>query len=289
MTIRVDIVGGGISGLSTAISLKEHNQSLKVVVHEKYKKIGYNHEGRRCGEAHSIEKEWDKWRPDRESIFNNITRAEIVIGERKRVFHRDPGTAFILNRQEFIHQLGELAKQQGVIILTGDRITNVHDLEGDYIVDASGCPSVVKRVLNIGGGIKGITYQQTLENANCFRSDTIRIFYTGYFGYYRVFPRDPRKKEVNVGIGFSGTFNYNLKEMLERFKEHHNNRRRCNVCLWRVNTFRYPKAASIQTYFIRRRCQERSHLLDKGSTERFSVGISREDVSQMDILTNILV
>ena len=37
--IQVDIVGGSISGLSTAISLKQHNKSIDVIVHEKYKKI----------------------------------------------------------------------------------------------------------------------------------------------------------------------------------------------------------------------------------------------------------
>jgi flavin-dependent dehydrogenase len=55
--IKVDIVGGSIAGLSSALSIKENNESIDVVVHEKNKKIGYNHEGRKCGEAHSIEKE----------------------------------------------------------------------------------------------------------------------------------------------------------------------------------------------------------------------------------------
>jgi protoporphyrinogen oxidase len=35
---KVDIVGGGIAGLSTAISIKENNKSIDVTVHEKYKK-----------------------------------------------------------------------------------------------------------------------------------------------------------------------------------------------------------------------------------------------------------
>ena len=67
--IQVDIVGGSISGLSAAISLKQHDKSIDVIVHEKYKKIGYNHEGRRCGEAHSIESEWKKWKPIGKSVF----------------------------------------------------------------------------------------------------------------------------------------------------------------------------------------------------------------------------
>ena len=69
ITIKIDIVGGGISGLSTAISIKKRNKSIKVVVHEKYKIIGYNNEGRRCGEAHSVTDEWAKWIPKGKSIF----------------------------------------------------------------------------------------------------------------------------------------------------------------------------------------------------------------------------
>jgi protoporphyrinogen oxidase len=37
VSIKVDIVGADLSGLSTAISLKEHDKSIIVVVHEKYK------------------------------------------------------------------------------------------------------------------------------------------------------------------------------------------------------------------------------------------------------------
>jgi hypothetical protein len=55
VAMKVDIVGGSIGGLSTAISLKEHNQSITVVVHEKYKTIGFNPEGRRCGEAYRLQ------------------------------------------------------------------------------------------------------------------------------------------------------------------------------------------------------------------------------------------
>ena len=34
MQIKIDIVGGRIAGMSTAIALKENNPSLNVVVHE---------------------------------------------------------------------------------------------------------------------------------------------------------------------------------------------------------------------------------------------------------------
>jgi len=192
---------------------------MTVTVHEKYKKIGYNHEGRRCGEAHSVESEWKRWRPEKKSYFNEITKGEAIIGSKKRVYHVEPGVGYTLNRPEFICQLARKAEKLGVIIQTDDKIKTINDLDGKFIVDASGCPSTVKRELGINRGIKGVTYQQTLEDSNYFISDTLKVIYMGNFGYYWIFPRDPKKKEINLGIGFFGNFGYNLKNMLEEFKE----------------------------------------------------------------------
>jgi len=201
---KVDIIGGSLGGLSTAISIKEQNKSIDVIVHEKHKKIGYNHEGRRCGEAYSIEKEWNRWTPRKKSYYDEIRRGIIYIGEKKQEYTIKSGIAYILNRQEFISQLGKQAIELGDII------------------DASGCPSTIKRELNLNKGLKGVTYQQTIENSNYFISDTIKIYYIGVFGYYWIFPRDPKKKEVNVGIGVVKDFGYNLKNLLEEFKRKQN-------------------------------------------------------------------
>jgi flavin-dependent dehydrogenase len=218
--IKVDIVGGSLSGLSTAISLKQHNKTVDVIVHEKYKTIGYNHEGRRCGEAHSVEGEWAKWKPVGKSIFNNITKVETIVGNKHYSFSRKPGIYFMLNRQEFICQLAREAEKLGVIIRAGDMIKSVDDLDGDYIVDASGCPSTIKRELELNRGIKGITYQQTLEDCNAFVSNTMKVIFTDYSaGYFWIFPRNPEKKEINLGVGVVIDTNYQLKETLEKFKE----------------------------------------------------------------------
>jgi flavin-dependent dehydrogenase len=219
---KVDIIGGSLGGLSTAISIKEKNKSIDVVVHEKHKKIGYNHEGRRCGEAHSISKEWSRWFPEKNSYYNEIKTGVVYVGEKKYEYTRKPGTAYVLNRQEFICQLARKAEKLGAIIQTNDKIKSKDDLDSDYIVDASGCPSTIKRELNLNKGVKGVTYQHTIEDSNCFISDTIKIYYTGKFGYYWIFPRNPQKKEVNVGIGFAKDFGYNLKNLLEEFKEKQN-------------------------------------------------------------------
>jgi len=217
--MQVDIVGGSISGMSTAISIKEHNPSIDVVVHEKYKTIGYNHEGRRCGEAHTVENEWSQWKPEPKSIFDEITQGSVRIGKHYLTAKKPPGVAFILNRQEFICQLARDAEKHNVHISTGDHIKSVRDLDGTYIVDASGCPSSIKRELGFGTGHVGVTYQQTLRDANCFRGDFIQLVFMENLGYYWVFPRDPAKREMNVGVGTLGTIGADLRELLEAFKE----------------------------------------------------------------------
>ena len=219
ITIKVDIVGGSLSGLSAAISLKENNKDISVFVHEKYKEIGYNHEGRRCGEAHSVEGIWKKWKPVGKSIFNDIKAVETIVGDKKYILQKPLGTFYMLNRQEFICQLARDAEKLGAEIISDDKIKSVDDLDGEYIIDASGCPSSIKRELGFNKGIKGITYQQTLEDSNKFFPDVIKVFFTEAVGYYWLFPRDPEKKEVNLGIGVVGKYNCNLKEMLETFKE----------------------------------------------------------------------
>ena len=220
--IKVDIVGGSLSGLSTAISLKEHDRTITVLVHEKYKNIGYNPEGRRCGEAYRIESLWNKWQPREGVIFNEIKNFEEIIGDRSNRATLEPGTYMILNRQAFIRQLADTAEDLGVEILTDDKIKSVNDLDGNYIIDASGCPSSIKRELGLNKGIKAITYQQTLENSNYYRSDTVKIIFMGITGFYWIFPRNPEKKEINIGLGTISGIDCNLKEILESFKHEQN-------------------------------------------------------------------
>jgi len=163
---------------------------------------------------------WKKWKPEGKSIFNNITKIETLVGKKYYSLSRKPDIFFMLNRQEFICQLARDAEKLGVIIKTDDMIKSVDELDGDYIVDASGCPSTIKRELGFNKGIKGITYQQTLEDCNWFVPHLIRTYITDYSaGYFWVFPRNPEKKEVNLGIGFIIDTCYNLKETLENFKQ----------------------------------------------------------------------
>lgn len=220
--IKVDIIGGGISGLSTAISIKENNKNIDVFVHEKNKKIGYNREGRKCGEAHSVEKEWSKWVPEKKSYFNIITKGEIIVGEKKHVYSREADKGYMLNRQEFICQLERKAIKLGVKISTNDKIKNISKLDGDIIVDASGCPSFVKKELGLKKGLVGIGYQQTIENSNCFIPNKLKIIYFGNIGYYWIFPRNPKTKEINVGVGVIDNCHFDLKGMLEKFKKTYN-------------------------------------------------------------------
>jgi flavin-dependent dehydrogenase len=78
---------------------------------------------------------------------------------------------------------------------------------------------MVKRELHLKSGFIGRTYQETIEDANCFCGDTIRILFSQYGGYFWVFPRDPEKNESNIGVGMYGDLNYDLREMLRMFKK----------------------------------------------------------------------
>ncbi len=216
---KVDIIGGGISGLAAAIAIKKLNKKIDVNIYEKHKKIGYNPEGRRCGEAHSIEGKWKKWKPNKKSIFNEIYKVETIVGKKTYTLKRKKGTSCILNRQEFISNLGKKAEKLGAYIQTDNKIKTIKELDAKYIIDASGCPSFVKKELKINHGITGKTYQQTIENSNFFIKDTVKIFITEKTGYYWIFPRNPDKKEINLGVGIVGKKQANLKKILNEFKE----------------------------------------------------------------------
>ena len=220
--IKVDILGCGISGLSTAISLKEYDKKLNVVIHEKNKEIGYNKEGRRCGEVFIPRKDLRDWSPKGDSFYNEIRYQELIIGKNKYIFPLSPGSFYVLNKPEFICQLARKAKRLGIKIQTHEKIRSVSDLKGDFIVDASGCPSTIRKELNFDIGNHTYGYQQTIEDCNVFKTDRIKEIFTGDIGYYWIFPRNPEKNEVNIGLGIFGSRIPNLKKILEKFKSEKN-------------------------------------------------------------------
>jgi flavin-dependent dehydrogenase len=57
-----------------------------------------------------------------------------------------------------------------------------------------------------------------LEDCNRFISDTVFFIFTADFGYFWIFPRNPEKREVNIGFGLIGEVRSNLKNVLEGFK-----------------------------------------------------------------------
>jgi flavin-dependent dehydrogenase len=220
--MKVDIIGGGLGGLAAAISLKKHNSLIEVNIHEKHKQIGFNTDARKCGEAHSIEKDWLKWKPSNDSIATEILHAETIMGNKTIRINRKPGTAWILDRPKFISNLGNQAEKLGVNIFLNDKIKSIEDTNADYIIDASGCPSIIKRKLGLNKGIKALGYQQTLHDCNCYIKDTIKIIFHSDYGYIWIFPRRPKYEEVNIGIGYHGKNKLNLKKIIEEFKEENN-------------------------------------------------------------------
>ena len=160
----------------------------------------------------------------KKSYFNIIKKAIVKTDNKTYKFENEiTKNAYILNRPEFIFQLSKLAEKLGVNIITNKKIKDKNQLNADYIIDASGCPSIFKNLYRLNRGIKGIGYQQTIANSNLFINDTIKIWYVGEIGYYWIFPRNPEKKEINVGFGLYNiekirNEKINVKEKLENFK-----------------------------------------------------------------------
>ena len=96
-----------------------------MIIHEKYDKIGYNPDGRRCGEAHDVIGEWKKWMPSSNSIFNKITNAEVYSGNKKVVKNVKEGIGYIINRPEFLVELADRATKLGAIIKTNHKINSI--------------------------------------------------------------------------------------------------------------------------------------------------------------------
>ena len=216
--MQVDIIGGGVAGLSTAISLKKLDKHISVSLYERHPNIAYNHDGRRCGEAFFSEIN-NQWIPEGKSVFNSIHQVDINIGDKTyyETFPPSNSPTFMLNKPAFINQLAKIAKQYDVNIQTNKRISKVNQLSAEVIVDASGCPSIIKKSLGLDQGLKGLTYQETLTNCNFFHRHRIMIYYFGKVGYYWIFPRNHENKEVNIGVGLLETRKVSLPKLLHSF------------------------------------------------------------------------
>jgi len=217
----VHIIGGGLSGLATALSIKQHDKTIDVIIYEKHKQIGFNTDGRQCGEAHHIDKEWIKWKPSEKAIATEIHHGEAIVGKNRYCYSAKPGTAWILDRPQFISELAEQVKLENVEIQCNKKIKEISPSDADYIVDASGFPSIIKKQYGLLNKIKSISYQQTLINSNSYYPHTIKAYFDQRIGYYWIFPRREKIKEVNIGIGISNSIHENLKYLLEAFKEKH--------------------------------------------------------------------
>ena len=192
-----------------------------MTVHEKHRTIGYNPEGRRCAEGYVWYPDLPEWGPPSDCVFTVIKHQELVIGTTSHHPPIDPRllATVIINKQRFIAHLGQLAQGLGVDVQSLDAVTSVSDLDGDYIVDASGCPSLIRKNLGLHAGRAAKSYQQTLEHANVFAADTVRFYFKSSLGYFWIFPRDTTKREINLGIGVLDSSYGGPKELLSAFKQ----------------------------------------------------------------------
>lgn len=220
--VQLDIIGGGLSGLATAIAAKKTNPKLSVIVHEKHGDIGFNSDARKCGEAHAIESFSLQWTPSKNEIGSEIHCVQSDIGRKRYTYHRKENTAWILNRPAFIANLGRTAEKHNVVLQTNDMVKDVDSLSGDYIVDASGCPSIIRKKLHLPLRFVGFGYQETLKDCSAFNEHTMKMIFNTLGGYYWIFPRNKDRREVNVGVGLYEKKSLNYKDILAKFKRDFN-------------------------------------------------------------------
>lgn len=196
--MKIHIAGAGIAGLASAYHLSKAGHD--VTVYEKFEEIGDNPRGICCGEAHTLREE-DGILPPNNTITKHHLSLELRYAKRLHRLIRTHWETVMLDRPKFLKYLLHLAEKEGAEIATNSDTTppelSTKLLKADYIIDATGCPSVLKRT-NFTNLFFG--YQQTIENTNIYPTN-LNINFLDTLGYIWLFPKHDRTRTVNVGVG----------------------------------------------------------------------------------------
>lgn len=148
---------------------------------------------------------------------------ELIIGAKNTYrFNVESLYIWMTDRKKWQVELAKDARNQGVIIkedcpISYKELRKLKD-QFDYIIDASGVPSVTSRAYNFAGFYKqhsGKTVQYVMEGDFSHLKDCFKVgILPGLWGYYWIFPKGKTcgdKELANVGIGYFGNEHCNLK------------------------------------------------------------------------------
>lgn len=237
----VIVVGGGCAGLWAGIA-SARNKARTLVV-ERCSRIG---EKIVCAEGAGYPGLKQFIEPQAEWISAGIERAVLVNPEGRSVGIRQQGAGCVLDKGAFLSGLSEMAREDGVVILTSSGAGTVRSLDdGGFEIEIAGggamkrmtCGAVVgadgieSRVGRRMGIVDGLRPSDVFSCAQ-YRVDGIEVnpdtveFHFGKDvspgGYAWVFPKGESSANVGVGITYETKAGPAAIEYLEAFK-----RKRC--------------------------------------------------------------
>jgi digeranylgeranylglycerophospholipid reductase len=203
----IAIIGGGPGGLSAAIRAAE--LGLRVVLYEK-RQIGC---GIKCAEGF-IDTLGILGKPESGVLFK-VEKVNFWANKEHLIHFGDDYGIWMIDRGIWQRSLAKRAHDLGVSVkedylIDKSRLQEMHDTH-NYIIDASGAPSVTSRMYGfVSTYLKNATIlaQYSVEGDFSFLGkNTIKVvFEPHYFGYYYIFPKG--QNIANVGVG---RFNLNKK------------------------------------------------------------------------------
>lgn len=215
---KVLVVGGGPGGLFAATQSAE--RGFNVTLMEKGK-IGENI---RCAEGF-----FDVLKLLEKPCAGVRFKVEKLIFEAGStyIFDAKALNLWMIDRSTWQKELARRAREKGVKILENSRVLaeNLTDLkrEYDFIIDASGAPSITSLALGFSSFYKqnsGKTVQYVVEGDFSHLKQSLKVgFLPDFWGYYWIFPKgrgEDERETANVGIGdFNYPSRHNLRNMLD--------------------------------------------------------------------------
>jgi len=212
------VIGGGPAGLFAA--LEAADRGLDVTLMEKGK-IG---EDIRCAEGF-----FDVLKLLGKPCAGVRFKVETLIFKARDTYTFDAGflNLWMIDRSTWQTELSRKAREKGVDIRENSPVTpkELKELKAqyDYIIDASGAPSVTSRAFGFSNFYKSHsakTVQYTMQGDFSHLGKSLKAgFLPDFWGYYWIFPKgkdEHGRETANVGIGnFNPGAQYKLWEMLD--------------------------------------------------------------------------
>ena len=212
------VIGGGPAGLFAA--LEAADRGFDVTLLERGK-IGQNI---RCAEGF-----FDVLKLLGEPCAGVRFKVETLILEAQDTYAFDTGflNLWMIDRKTWQLELARRAVEKGVDIREGTPVTpkELEELKTryDFIIDASGAPSVTSRAFGFSDFYKNHsakTVQYIIQGDFSHLGKSLKAgFLPDFWGYYWIFPKgkdEEGRERANIGIGnFNPTAKYKLWEMLK--------------------------------------------------------------------------